>query len=75
MNLKRAEDVKGFSALSSENKALFKEFLNNFYKSWEHPEKHVPLKVKLIRDKANGQYLRVDFTTMWLHVINSTTWY
>ena len=75
MSLKRAEDVKGYDKLSDTSKAIFKEFLGNFYKRWEYPEKHMPEKVKLVKDKADGEYLRVDFATMWLHVKNSTIWY
>lgn len=69
------EQVKGYSKLTEENKKLFTAFLENFYKVWEYPEDHIPVKVVLKKDKDNGTYLRTDFNGEWYHVKNATTWY
>ncbi len=76
MKLKPADEVKGYSSLCEEDKALFRAFLRNFYRgsSW------VPEKVARKRDRSNGDYLRVDFKGeykghRWLHVKNAVTWY
>lgn len=69
------EDVAGYNKLSEENKKLFITFLKNFYKAWEYPEQHIPVKVCFKKDKANGAYLRVDFEKEWFHVKGPNTWY
>lgn len=76
MHFKKAEEVKGYSQLSDADKALFAQFLSNFYSAWDYPEKHIPVQVKLKSDKANGRYLRVDLINGdWYHVKNPSTWY
>lgn len=69
------EDVVGYNKLSEECKKLFRVFLENFYKVWEYPEDHVPVRVAFKKDRANGSYLRVDFNGEWYHVKGPTTWY
>ena len=64
------EQVKGHNKLSDSDKRLFTEFLQHFYKAWEYPEDHLPIKV----EAAKG-YLKVTFNDMWLHVLNASTWY
>lgn len=67
------EDVKGYETLSDKQKNLFNGFLKNYYKAWEYPEDHLPVKVKFI-DKEN--YLKVEFCNKeWLHVTNTNIWY
>lgn len=73
--LTKPEEVEGYDKLSEEHKKLFTAFLRNFYNAWEHPEEHIPTKVCLRKDKANGSYLKVDFTNEWVHVKGPNTWY
>lgn len=73
--LKPAEEVKGYQALSEQEKRMFAEFLTNFYQAWEFPEKHIPIAVKPDFDEGAGKYLRVEFDMMWLHVKSPTTWF
>lgn len=74
--LKKAEEVKGFNKLSDDCKEIFKSFLNNWYKRWEHPERHQPMKVSLKRDRGVGIYLRVDMSDGdWYHVQSATTFF
>jgi hypothetical protein len=74
--LKDPEKVRGFNLLSDFNKELFRQFIVNFYNAWEFPERHVPIKVALKRDKFNGTYIRVDFKSGdWYHVKGPYTWY
>lgn len=72
--LKSPEQVAGYNKLSEDTKKLFVAFLRNFYKVWEYPEEHVPVKVVFKKDK-DGAYLRVDFNGEWYHVKGPTTWY
>ena len=64
------EKVKGYSKLSEKNMKIFAAFLENFYKVWEFPEDHQPVKVTFVKT-----YLRVDFNGEWLHVTGPNTWY
>lgn len=67
--------IKGLEKLSVNGK-MFIGFLKNFYKSWEHPEEHTPVKVVFKKDKVNGAYLRVDCADgKWYHVKSATKWY
>lgn len=76
MQLKKAEEIRGYTQLSDANKALFAKFLKNFNAAREYPEKHIPIKVKVTRDQENGVYLRVDLINGdWYHVKGPTTWY
>ena len=73
--LVKPEEVKGYDELIDSHKELFAAFLNNYYKGWEYPEDHMPLKVTFKSDNDAGNYLRVDFKDCWLHVKNQNTWY
>lgn len=74
--LTASSEVKGYEDLDDLYKQRFEQFLKNFYKSWEFPEQHIPVKVAFKKDKSNGSYLRVDFKDgTWLHVTGSRQWY
>ena len=73
--LKRAEQINGYHELSDENKKIFAEFLLNFYRAWEFPERYIPLAVRKDCDEEAGEYLRVEFDSIWLHVKSPTVWY
>jgi hypothetical protein len=76
IELKKPEEVKGCNALPDSYKLIFSEFLKYFYRGWEYPEKHIPQKVQLRKDKSNGVYIRVDLENgEWYHVKNATCWY
>lgn len=65
----KAEEVKGFKELSDTHQKIFSDFLHNWYKRWEYPERHQPLQVALKRDRGAGMYLRVDMSDGdWYHV-------
>lgn len=72
-----ATKVKGFDILPTAWAKMFQAFLRNFYKS--QGNEIIPIKVLPRQDKANGAYLRFEYTTgakpEWLHVKNATTWY
>lgn len=74
-SLTSPSEVKGYSKLPEECKKLFEAFLRNFYKVWEYPEEHTPIKVVLKKYRVNGSYLRVEFKNEWLHVTGPNTWY
>lgn len=66
-----SEKVKGFSKLNDADKELFKRFCTRFYKAWEYPEDHAPIKVQ----RADG-YLKVVLNDGdWLHVLGNGDWY
>jgi hypothetical protein len=73
--LKPAHKVRGYQNLSEHDKKTFAEFLANFYRAWEFPEKHIPISVKPAYDEGAGEYLRVEFNEMWLHVKSPTVWF
>lgn len=54
---------------------MFSEFLANFYQAWEFPERHIPISVRPAYDEGVGEYLRVEFDQMWLHVKSPTVWF
>ncbi len=67
-------DVFGYEKLSDAHKKLFEDFLNNFWAGWEFPEKHLPVKIKYVKDEI--PYLRVDFKKgSWLHIISPNQWF
>ncbi|MEN6462214.1 MAG: hypothetical protein ABFC94_12695 [Syntrophomonas sp.] len=72
--LRKPDQVPGYHKLSEDHQKLFTAFLNNFYRSWEFPEKHLPKKVKYIADKI--PYLRINCEDgNWLHILSPTRWY
>ncbi len=74
--LKKAEEVKGFNKLPDACKEIFSDFLNNWYKRWDHPERHQPLQVALKCDRGAGTYLRVDMSDgNWYHVKSATIFF
>lgn len=75
-NLKLAQDVSGYSTLPDTDKQTFEAFLPRFYAGFEHPERWVPVSVRSDHDKANDEFLRIEFENEeWLHVKDSETWY
>ncbi|QXE19982.1 hypothetical protein [Clostridium sp. 001] len=67
----KAESVKGFSKLNDADKKLFRWFCEKFYKVWEHPEDHAPVKI----EKSKG-YLKVTLSDGdWLHILKDGSWY
>lgn len=65
------EKVKGYSKLNSEGKELFRRFCEKFYKAWEYPEDHEPIKI----EKAK-EYLKVTLSDGdWLHILKNGSWY
>lgn len=76
VKLKAPNEVRGFEKLSNSSRQIFESFLKSFYKAWEYPEEHIPIRVAIKKDAANGVYLRVDFKDgTWLHVKGPNTWY
>jgi len=76
VKLKKPLEVRGYEKLGASTKKIFELFLKNFYKAWEAPEEHIPVRVALKKDAANGSYLKVDFKDgTWLHVKGPNTWY
>ena len=65
-------NVKGYNKLSEVNKQLFTSFLTNFYKVWEYPEDHQPIKVEFI---GKENFLKATFAKEWFHVTNANNWY
>ena len=67
-----AEEVKGFNKLSDADKELFKKFCERFYRAWEYPEEHAPVKI----EKMDSRYLKVTLKDgMWLHITKNCEWY
>lgn len=72
----KAEEVKGFNKLTDIHQKIFKDFLGNWYKRWDHPERHQPTKVALKRDRGAGIYLRVDMSDGdWYHIKSAITFF
>lgn len=69
------EEVAGYNKLNENHRKLFREFLKKFYKAWEYPENHLPVKVAFKKDKVDGAYLKVDFNDEWYHIKGPTNWY
>jgi len=78
------QTTKGYDGLTQADQRLFDKFLSNFLDRWEFPKEWQPVSVFRTKDKANGKYLRVDFTRTyydgtkresWFHVIDENTWY
>lgn len=45
------EKVKRFNKLNAADKDLFKRVCTRFYKAWEYPEDHVPVKISRMDSK------------------------
>lgn len=74
--LKQCSKIKGFELLNESYQKMLIGFIYNFYRGWDHPEKHKVKKVELISDKANGIFLRVDCSKgEWYHVKSTGQWY
>ncbi|MEY7998645.1 hypothetical protein AB8U03_00265 [Clostridium sp. Mt-5] len=66
------ESVKGFNKLDAADKELFKRFCTRFYKAWEYPEDHAPIKISRMDEK----YLKVTLNDGdWLHIMKNGDWY
>lgn len=66
-----AKKVKGYNNLEHKDKKLFSWFCKKFYKVWEYPDDHAPVKI----EKAKG-YLKVALNDSdWLHVLENGDWY
>lgn len=67
-----AEKVKGYSKLGTSDKELFKKFCARFYKAWEYPEDHEPIKV----ERMDAKYLKVTLNdSTWLHINKFGIWF
>lgn len=67
-----AEKVKGYRKLNDKDKGLFKKFCEKFYKAWEYPEDHAPVKI----ERMDSKYLKVILNDGdWLQVLNDGSWY
>jgi hypothetical protein len=65
-------NVEGYNSLDINNKKIFEAFLKRYYKYWEYPENHMPIKVVYM---SKEKYLKVLFNDTWLHVVDAYTWY
>ena len=71
MKVFNPEEVKGYNNLDDKEKEVFKRFCARFYKAWEYPEDHAPLKIQRAR-----KYLRVTLNDGdWLHILKNGEWY
>ncbi len=67
-----AEKVKGYNKLNDSGKELFKVFCEKFYKAWEYPEDHKPIKI----EKMDSKHLKVSLNDGdWLHISKDGSWY
>lgn len=67
-----SEKVKGYKKLNVKDKGLFKKFCEKFYKAWECPEDHTPVKI----ERMDSKYLKVILSDGdWLHILKDGSWY
>ena len=75
----KAENIKGFKKLNENQKDIFRGFLKNYLSLIGEDAKVVPMKVKVVRTKNIGVYIRFDFLIgvreEWMHVISANRWY
>ena len=77
-----ANDIKGYEQLDNEDKAIYQEFIINFFNSYglKARNKIIPRRIYRVTDEPI-QYLRFEFeydyddTKQWLHVISPNKFY
>jgi hypothetical protein len=72
MKVFNVEKVKGYNKLNDKDKELFKVFCEKFYKAWEYPKDHRPIKI----EKMDSEHLKVTLNDGdWLHILKDGSWY